>query len=62
MGSLTCTKAVERIIPVPNCLMTVDTTPLMEANGSFMRRIGAKTPIALVARTTNNVPMRKGTS
>jgi hypothetical protein len=55
-------KAVAMMMPVPNCLMTVETTPLMEAYGSFIKRIGAKTPIPLVARITNRVPMRRGTS
>lgn len=59
---LTWIKPVAMMMPVPNCLMTVETTPLIEANGSFIRRIGAKTPIELVTRTTNNVPILRGMS
>jgi hypothetical protein len=55
-------KAVEIMIPVPNCLMTVDTTPLIEAKGSFNNTIGAKTPMALVTSITKRVPIRRGTS
>ena len=59
---LTWMKPVAMMMPVPNCLMTVETTPLIEADGSFIRSIGAKTPIELVTRTTNNVPILRGMS
>lgn len=59
---LTWTNAVERMTPVPNCLMMVDAQRLIVADGSLTRPMGRKTPIELVTRTTKSVPMRSGMS
>lgn len=59
---LTWINAVEIMMPVPNCLMTVMTTEFTDAKGSLTSSIGANTPIALVTSITNNVPIRRGMS
>jgi hypothetical protein len=57
------TKAVERMIPVPNCLRTVKMRWSFEFRGSHLwMRIGPKTPRAEVARMTNRRPTRRPTS
>lgn len=48
--------------PVPNCLITVETTPLILAEGNLTKSMGRNTPMELVTSTTNRVPMRRGTS
>jgi hypothetical protein len=49
------------MMPVPNCFRIVDITEWMVANGSLDIKIGAKTPIALVIRTTKSVPILRVT-
>ena len=48
--------------PVPNCFTPVETIAFKLLKGSLASSMGAKTPIALVTSTTNNVPIRRGTS
>lgn len=50
------------MIPVPNCLIPVETIVFKVLNGNLTSNIGANTPIALVTRMTNSVPIRRGTS
>lgn len=48
--------------PVPNCLITIEINMPNLFKGSLASSIGAKTPMALVTRTTNRVPIRRGMS
>lgn len=57
---LTWTKAVEMMMPVPNCFSVMSST-LILLGRYRMRKMGAKTPSALVASTAKMSPIRSRT-
>lgn len=57
-SSLTCIKAVDIMIPVPNCLMTVKASTLILDEKNRVHKMGPRTAIALVARTAKIEPIR----
>lgn len=59
--NLTWTNAVEMMMPVPNCFNKMSSTfNLLGRNR--MRKMGAKTPTALVPSMAKMSPIRSGTS
>jgi hypothetical protein len=51
-------KAVDKIIPVPNCFKITKIMFFCDMRMNEVAKIGLKTPSALVARMTNNSPTR----
>ncbi len=57
---LTWMNAVAMMTPVPNCLTAVNVMPLTFALENRSSSMGPKTPMPLVTRITNRVPIRSG--